>query len=134
MITTSTLPNGDLLVTFMVDDARPISLVADFNNWDPKAHPLVEEVDGQSYVTVQVPAGSVMRFRYLAGDGEFFDDPDADRYEPNGYGQTHSILDTRLRCDPATNAADASRTTDATDTTEDHDAAPLPPPRSLVVV
>ena len=37
MITTTLLPNGDVLVTFMIDDGRPVSVVGDFNDWDPPA-------------------------------------------------------------------------------------------------
>ncbi len=101
MITTSLLPNGDVLVTFMIDDGRPVSVVGDFNGWDPSRDPFVEELDGRRYVTVSVPADTVTRFRYLADGGEFFDDPAADRLEPNGYGQTHSVLDDSLRTDAA---------------------------------
>ena len=87
MITTSLLPNGDVLVTFMIDDERPVSVVGDFNGWDPHRDPFVEELDGRRYVTVSVPADTVTSFRYLADGGEFFDDPAADRIEPNGFGQ-----------------------------------------------
>jgi 1,4-alpha-glucan branching enzyme len=99
MITTSLLPNGEVLVTFMIEDQRPVSVVGDFNRWDPHRDPFVEELDGRRYVTVSVPADTVTSFRYLADAGEFFDDPVADRHEPNGYGQTHSVLDVSLRSD-----------------------------------
>jgi 1,4-alpha-glucan branching enzyme len=99
MITTSLLPNGDVLVTFMIDDERPVSVVGDFNDWDPHRDPFVEELDGRRYVTVSVPADTVTCFRYLADGGEFYNDPAADRYESNGYGQTHGILDASLRSD-----------------------------------
>ena len=79
MITTTLLPNGDVLVTFMIDDDRPVSVVGDFNGWDPRRDPFVEEIDGRRYVTVSVPADTVTCFRYLADGGEFFDDPAADR-------------------------------------------------------
>lgn len=99
MITTSLLPNGDVLVTFMIDDERPASVVGDFNGWDPSRDPFVEELDGRRYVTVSVSADTVTCFRYLADGGEFYDDPAADRFEPNGYGQTHGVLDYSLRTD-----------------------------------
>jgi hypothetical protein len=101
MITTSLLPNGDVLVTFMIDDERPVSVVGDFNSWDPQRDSFVEELDGRRYVTVSVPADTVTSFRYLADGGEFYDDPAADRLEPNGFGQTHSVLDESLRSDAA---------------------------------
>ena len=109
MITTTLLPNGDVLVTFMIDDERPVSVVGDFNDWDPYSDPFVEELDGRRYVTVSVPNGTVTCFRYLADGGEFFDDPAADRLEPNGYGQTHGVLDESLRRDtPARRVAATS--------------------------
>ena len=102
MITTSVLPNGEILVTFMIDDDREVALVGDFNDWDPARDPFVEELDGRRYVTVSLPADTVTCFRYLALlSGEYFDDPAADRLEPNGYGQTHGVLDRSLRSDVA---------------------------------
>jgi 1,4-alpha-glucan branching enzyme len=114
MITTSLLPNGDVLITFMIDDVRPVSVVGDFNDWDPQSDPFVEELDGRRYVTVSVPADTVACFRYLAdtgedGGGEFYDDPAADRLEPNGFGQTHGVLDKSLRSDAVHRNHDDSR-------------------------
>jgi 1,4-alpha-glucan branching enzyme len=108
MITTTLLPNGDVLVTFMIDDERPVSVVGDFNGWNPRRDPFVEEIDGRRYVTVSVPADTVTCFRYLADGGEFFDDPAADRLEPNGYGQTHGVLDESLKSDAPRHTRDSS--------------------------
>ena len=43
-----------------------------------------------------LPSGSRRAFRYLADGGHFFDDPEADGFEDNGYGGTHGglVLDT----------------------------------------
>jgi len=62
VITTTLLPNGEVLVTFMIDDDRPASVVGDFNGWDPHRDPFVEEIDGRRYVTVSVPADTVTCF------------------------------------------------------------------------
>jgi hypothetical protein len=112
MITTSLLPNGEVLVTFMIEDQRPVSVVGDFNRWDPHRDPLVEELDGRRYVTVSVPADTVTFFRYLADGGEFYDDPAADRHEPNGFGQTHGVLDNSLRSDALRQYSDAPAMSD----------------------
>jgi 1,4-alpha-glucan branching enzyme len=114
MITTRPLPNGDVLVTFTIKDTRPVSVVGDFNDWDPTRHPLVDEGDSQRSITVAVPPETTVAFRYLADGGDFYDDPNADRYEPNGYGQTHSVLDASLHVDRAPSAApDEQLATDA---------------------
>ena len=115
MITTTLLPNGEVLVTFMIDDDRPASVVGDFNGWDPHRDPFVEEIDGRRYVTVSVPADTVTCFRYLADGGEFFDDPAADRLEPNGYGQTHGVLDESLKSDARRPSRDSASTRVQTD-------------------
>jgi 1,4-alpha-glucan branching enzyme len=115
MIATTLLPNGDVLVTFMIDDERPVSVVGDFNGWDPHRDPFVEEIDGRRYVTVSVPADTVTCFRYLADGGEFFDDAAADRIEPNGYGQTHGVLDESLRSDASRHMRDSAAPRDRTD-------------------
>ena len=56
-------------------------------------------------MVVTVPARSRSAFRYLADRGQFFDDPDADLYEDNGYGGTHVVV----TVDATTNGAAARR-------------------------
>ena len=85
---------GDLTkVTFVLPDSgTPVSVVADFNSWDPLRHPLKVRANGTRSVQVALPSGSQVRFRYLAEGGSFFDDPAADSYEENGQGGTHSVV------------------------------------------
>lgn len=86
------LKRSDPKVTFVLPDEHgPVSVVGDFNGWDPLAHPLKKRSNGTRSVAVELGEGS-FAFRYLAEDGMFFDDPDADAVEPNGYGDTHSVL------------------------------------------
>ena len=93
MITRHQDPKGLVKLTFALPDAgQPVSLVADLNDWDPMSHPLKKRSNGTRSVTVDVGSGR-HRFRYLAEGGAFFDDPDADGLEANGYGGTHSVID-----------------------------------------
>lgn len=86
------LKRADPKVTFVLpDELGPVSVVGDFNGWDPLVHPLKKRSNGTRSVAVDLPGGT-HAFRYLGGDGCFFDDPDADAVEPNGYGDTHSVL------------------------------------------
>ncbi|MGD9795882.1 MAG: hypothetical protein AB7V43_20640 [Acidimicrobiia bacterium] len=78
-------------VTFSLTIDQPVSVVGDFNGWDPHAHPLAKRTNGTRSVAVVLPAGRYA-FRYLAADGEFFDDEAADGYEENGFGGFHGIL------------------------------------------
>ncbi|QQS24106.1 MAG: isoamylase early set domain-containing protein [Actinomycetota bacterium] len=83
-------------VTFSVPDAgQPVSVVGDFNGWNPAEHPMRKRSNGTRSVAVLLPIGSTIRFRYCSGSpagASWFDDPDADGYEPNGYGETHAVV------------------------------------------
>jgi hypothetical protein len=82
-----------LKVTFAVpSDVGPVSVVGDFNAWDPESTPLKARSNGTRSAVLTLPKGSRYRFRYLAAGGRFFDDETADGYEANGYGDTHGLL------------------------------------------
>jgi 1,4-alpha-glucan branching enzyme len=69
--------SGAVRITFSLPDARPagmVSVVGDFNDWDPHAHPLRRRGNGVRSAVVTVPAGRTLRFRYLAEGGTWFDD------------------------------------------------------------
>lgn len=82
-------------VTFSLPDGgtpHPVSVVGDFNDWAPGTHPLRRRSNGRRSATVLLPAGGRSRFRYLAGDGAWFDDEDADAFEPNPHGGHDGVL------------------------------------------
>lgn len=54
----------------------PVSAVGTFNDWKPGAHRLVRRSNGTRSVSVTIPAGQVVRFRYLGSGGRWFDDPE----------------------------------------------------------
>jgi 1,4-alpha-glucan branching enzyme len=69
--------DGMVRVTFTLPTAEPgglVSVVGDFNGWDPFAHPLRTRSNRTRSASVTVPAGSTLRFRYLAEGGRWFDD------------------------------------------------------------
>ena len=82
--------NGTVRVTFALPRETPagaVSVVGDFNGWDPFAHPLRRRANGTRSAAVTVPAGTVLRFRYLAEGGVWFNDETA----PGWDGQNASI-------------------------------------------
>lgn len=82
--------DGGQQVDFVLEAQSPVSVVGDFNDWDPARGAMHTDDRGtRSWSTVLQPGR--YSFRYLR-DGEFFDDPDADEFEPNGYGQSHAVL------------------------------------------
>jgi hypothetical protein len=54
----------------------PVSAVGTFNDWAPGVHKLVRRRNGTRSVSVVVPAGRELHFRYLGSGGVWFDDPD----------------------------------------------------------
>ena len=68
------------------DDAAtgPVSAVGTFNDWTPGKHKLVKRSNGTRSVSVDVPRGEEVRFRYLGDGGVWFDDPDASEITNEG--------------------------------------------------
>ena len=72
--------DGTVRVTFALPTDEPrgaVSVVGDFNNWNPFAHPLRRRANGTRSAAVTVPAGTMLHFRYLAEDGVWFNDETA---------------------------------------------------------
>ncbi|AWZ09051.1 MULTISPECIES: isoamylase early set domain-containing protein [unclassified Streptomyces] len=62
----------------------PVSVVGDFNDWQPGVHTLRPRKDGKRAVTVELPAMNTHSFRYLAaGDYWFNDEGAGDHDGPN---------------------------------------------------
>jgi 1,4-alpha-glucan branching enzyme len=88
-------PKKKVTVVFALratDTDQPVSVVGDFNGWDPLANPLEPRRDGSQRTRVKVPVGASYHFKYLAGDGSWFCDPDVDEREPNEFGEMNSVL------------------------------------------
>lgn len=81
-------------VTFVIPDDQNqsrVSVVGDFNQWDPKATVFVKRQNNTRSVSTTLDAGQRYRFRYYTADGQWFNDDSADAYEPNEHG-THDCL------------------------------------------
>ena len=85
---------GRVNVTFAipVDGSERVSVVGDFNDWDPVATPLARRGETLQ-ASVVVDAGRRYRFRYLADGGRWFNDYEADDYQRNDFGGSDSIVD-----------------------------------------
>ena len=71
-----------------------VSVVGDFNGWDPTAHPLRARSNGTRSVAVTLPAQRRFAFRYLDATGRWLDDDTAHGYEENGVGGVNSVVTT----------------------------------------
>lgn len=73
----------EVRVTFaMPETTGPVSVVGDFNGWDPYAHPMRRRSNGTRSVAVRLAPGSYA-FRYLADEGRWLGEERADYAAPN---------------------------------------------------
>jgi 1,4-alpha-glucan branching enzyme len=73
--------------------AGKVSVVGDFNDWDPYVHPLKPRSNGTKSVSVTLPVSQRFAFKYLDENGQWLDDDTVDR-EPNDFGGVNGVLTT----------------------------------------
>ncbi len=67
-------------ITFALPADHPagiVSVVGNFNDWNPGAHRLVRRANGLMSTSVTLPSDYIVNFRYLGIGGVWFDEPDA---------------------------------------------------------
>lgn len=75
--------------------ADRIYVTGDFNDWQPRAHPLIQNRHGVWQVTVDLPLGNSYQFRYVI-DGQWRTDSHADGFADNGFGSQNSVVTAEL--------------------------------------
>lgn len=85
-------------VTFQIskklgDQFGEISVVGDFNNWNPSANYFSEtEKDGLYSVSVMLDANKEYQFRYLGDGVNWFNEPDANMEIESFYPGAHNSV------------------------------------------
>lgn len=65
-----------------VNGAKSVSVVGDFNEWNPTA--LKKQKDGTFKASVELEKGREFAFRYLVDNDNWINDEAADKYVPSG--------------------------------------------------
>ena len=84
-------------VTFKYDNAEQDDnavLTGEINGWSLADTPMKKLKDGSFSATLSLPAGQSYRFRYVLDGNVWVNDPAADSYAPNEYGEENSVLNT----------------------------------------
>lgn len=91
--TTATISNIDVGVRFavMAPGVKRVSLVGDFNDWDPSATPLRTEQDGQTWSIVVPLAAGRHTYAFLI-DGQVVADPTAPSAVEDDFGSRSSLI------------------------------------------
>ncbi|MFH1857279.1 MAG: PilZ domain-containing protein [Candidatus Omnitrophota bacterium] len=77
--------------TYSAPQAGAVSLVGDFNHWDPDKHPMKKMRDGTWRIALHLPPGSYQYQFYV--DGVFCMDPDAKAHTPNAFGTENALIE-----------------------------------------
>lgn len=85
-------------VTFTVDHgpvskAKVVSLVGEFNDWDPSADPMKRTKGGGFSKTVKLNCGDNYQFRYVIDGLIWENDAEADDYVATPFGSDNSVVD-----------------------------------------
>ncbi|HET9142830.1 isoamylase early set domain-containing protein [Actinophytocola sp.] len=70
---------GDVRLTFVLPANHPpgrVSVVGDFNSWQPGVHELRRRSNGTRSLALTVPEGTPLRFRYLAENNHWSNETD----------------------------------------------------------
>ncbi|MFC3024157.1 isoamylase early set domain-containing protein [Vibrio zhugei] len=81
-------------VTFDIevpDTASQVAIVADFLDWEPQPMKKVPKSHHFKFKT-RLPKDGQFQFRYLMNDQTWVNDPVADSYIPNGYGEENCLV------------------------------------------
>ena len=95
MIKRNSEKNDKVKLTFVLpyDEGQPaVAVVGDFNNWNPSSMKLVKRANGTCSGSVVVDAGQRYQFRYYSEDGRWFNDVEADAFEPSEYGSENGVV------------------------------------------
>ena len=90
-----TRDEAEVTFEFARADIDSVSLVADFNDWQPVGM-RYKAKDKVLRAKIRLPKEEVFYFRYLLDESEWENDYQADAYIPNPFGSENSVLYTQL--------------------------------------
>ena len=76
-------------------EAKEVNLVGNFNNWNPKKHPMKKDDNGKWTKAVILPPGKY-EYKFLV-DGQWKQDPQNDRICPNNFGTYNNVFNLTKR-------------------------------------
>ncbi len=74
-------------------DAKAVSVVGDFNNWNSAETRMQKLKNGDFKATLKLSPNREYRFKYLIDSNRWENDWYADKYMPNEYGTEDSVVE-----------------------------------------
>jgi len=78
----------------LANGASTVQLLGDFNNWDKSAAPMTALKSNDFTATLELEAGKEYQFRYLLDSTSWKNDPQADSFTANSFGEENSVIST----------------------------------------
>jgi len=80
--------DGVCKITFSLIDKdhniKNVRIPGDFNNWDMNCEPMKKQKNNVYSKSITLESGKSYQFRYLINDSVWEDEPESDRFVPNG--------------------------------------------------
>lgn len=73
-------------------EAKTLSLVGDFNAWDPDATPMKQRKDGAWAVTLRLPKRRDFQYRFVVDGQTWTTDAESETTAPNPYGGVNAVV------------------------------------------
>lgn len=80
------------LPSIAAPDAKTVSIVGDFNDWNIYANPMKKMKNKDFAITLELQPGSEYQFRYLIDENSWENDWNADKYVKSPYGTDNSVI------------------------------------------
>jgi len=89
--------SGDTMVVHLhlkAPDANKVTVVGDWNDWQPQANPLKDhDNDGVWETKIRIPKEGEYQYQFLINGKKWIPDPNAPMQVEDGFGGTNSVLD-----------------------------------------
>jgi len=72
--------------------SKSASVAGDFNNWNTETHPL-KITKGEGSVSVNLEIGKEYQYKFVIDGNRWENDPQADRFVSNEFGEANSIVE-----------------------------------------
>ncbi len=77
----------------LAEGAKKVSVLGDFNNWNPKEANMRKLKDGSFTKTLDLEIGQDYQFRYLVDETKWVNDTEADQFVNSGMGvEENSVI------------------------------------------
>lgn len=73
-------------------DAGSVSVVGEFNSWDPASTKMKKRKDGAWAATVRLERGRRYQYRFVVDERTWVADDEADEQVPNPFGGVNSVV------------------------------------------